>query len=280
MENTRVVRTNDNEETKRSLSEISSKIDSFVQNIEKQLTENVDKTQSTVNELEKAFDTKVTQLNDRCSQISDALETITELIKQQQTKETRSQECQTEKVITVTVDTSKSRKRKRTTEHNRTFHHTTTAAMKSEKQQITSHRLRSNSTSASSSSKKVHRSANLRMQFQRRRLAEMTNHQKSLHPSRMGTRSSPRIERSRAKPMLNDSRLNEVESRSSNRSILSSSSSEIDDSELISVQDISGYVNHHSTPLKPLSSPEQQHHNTTRRTPKRYIEFTSESDTE
>ena len=35
MENTRVVRTNDNEETKRSLSEISSKIDSFVQNIEK-----------------------------------------------------------------------------------------------------------------------------------------------------------------------------------------------------------------------------------------------------
>ena len=63
----------------------------------KQLTENVDKTLSTVNELEKAFDTKVTQLNDRCSQISDALETITELIKQQQTKETRSQECQTEK---------------------------------------------------------------------------------------------------------------------------------------------------------------------------------------
>ena len=50
-----------------------------------------------MNELEKALDTKITQLNDRCSQISDALETITELIKQQQAKETRSQECQTEK---------------------------------------------------------------------------------------------------------------------------------------------------------------------------------------
>merc|ERR1719228_3295131 len=109
--------------------------------------------QSTVNELEKALDTKITQLNDRCSQISDALDTITELIKQQQAKESRSQECQTEKVITVTVDTSKSRKRKATADHNRTFHHTTMATTKSEKQ-VASHRLRSNSTSASSSSKK------------------------------------------------------------------------------------------------------------------------------
>jgi len=251
IENSRVVRSSDNEEAKRCLSEIAAKVDSLSQTIEKRLTEGKDSSESTLKELENSLLTKITELDEKQSQITDALESIAGLIKEQSKKETRNQEVQTEKVITVTVDT-KNRKRK-SSDHNRTFHHTC-----SEKKQVTSHRLRSNSTSASTSKKPR---TNLRMQFQRRRLAEMTNQSRS----RMATRSSPRIERNRGP----------VEVFNNSKSILSSSS----ESEQ-SVQEISGYVNHHSTPLKPVSPESNQTFTLTRRTPKRYIEFTSESDTE
>ena len=100
------------------------------------LTEGKKSSESTLKELEKSLLTKITELDDKQSQITDALESIAGLIKEQSKKETRNQEVQTEKgfiskrffefkkhlVITVTVDT-KNRKRK-SSDHNRTFHHT------------------------------------------------------------------------------------------------------------------------------------------------------------
>jgi len=249
LENARMVRTNDSEETKRAIVELSTKVDSLVQNIEKKLDENGSALKSSVVELEKSFESQIKEIDQKCSQLNQTLVSITELIKEQGTKETRNQEVQTEKVITVTVQ-NKQRKRK-SMDHNRTFHHPVP-----EKKNITGIRLRSNSTSERSSETKRPR-CDLRMQYQRRRLAEMSKN----IPKRV-TRSSPRIERCRA------------DYNNNNRSILSSSESEDP-----SVQEISGYVNHHSTPLKPEeTSPEIVP--LTRRTPKRYIEFTSESDTE
>ena len=110
----------------------------FNSNKFQRLTEGKESSESTLKELEKSLLTKITELDEKQSQITDALESIAGLIKEQSKKETRNQEVQTEKgfkiskgfflilkivlVITVTVDT-KNRKRK-SSDHNRTFHHT------------------------------------------------------------------------------------------------------------------------------------------------------------
>ena len=62
-----------------------------------QLTEGKESSESTLKELEKSLVAKIKELDDKQSEITDALESIAGLIKEQSKKETRNQEIQTEK---------------------------------------------------------------------------------------------------------------------------------------------------------------------------------------
>ena len=52
---------------------------------------------SSVVELEKTFESQIKEIDQKCNQLNQTLESITELIKEQSAKETRNQEVQTEK---------------------------------------------------------------------------------------------------------------------------------------------------------------------------------------
>ena len=62
-----------------------------------QLTEGKESSESTLKELEKSLVAKIKELDDKQSEITDALESIAGLIKEKSKKETRNQEIQTEK---------------------------------------------------------------------------------------------------------------------------------------------------------------------------------------
>ena len=66
-----------------------------------QLTEGKESSESTLKELEKSLVAKIKELDDKQSEITDALESIAGLIKEQSKKETRNQEIQTEKGLVL-----------------------------------------------------------------------------------------------------------------------------------------------------------------------------------
>ena len=59
---------------------------------------------SSVVELEKTFESQIKEIDQKCNQLNQTLESITELIKEQSAKETRNQEVQTEKGKPVLFD--------------------------------------------------------------------------------------------------------------------------------------------------------------------------------